>query len=156
MKTVIIHDSLYGNTKKVAEAMAAAFAPSDVKLISIPDIALSDLASVDLLIVGSPTHGGRPKPSTQDFLKQIPQDALKGVSVAAFDTRFLAQEQNFALRSLMKIIGYAAPRIADALVEKGGTLIAPPEGFIVAKNGKEDSLKDSELERALSWAKHLR
>jgi hypothetical protein len=53
----------------------------------------------------------------------------------------------------MKIIGYAAPRIAGGLQAKGGRLAAPPEGFFVQE--KEGPLKQGELERAASWAKSL-
>jgi hypothetical protein len=42
--------------------------------------------------------------------------------------------------------------IADKLVEKGGRLIFPPEGFYVS--GTEGPLKDGELERAAEWGKN--
>lgn len=153
MKTLIIYDSMFGNTKLVAEAMAGAFVASDTRILNVSEASLADLKAIDLLIVGAPTHGGRPKPSTQAFLKQIPADTLKGASVAAFDTRFAGADQNFFLRTLMKLIGFAAPRIAKALEEKGGKLVAPAEGFIVEK--KEGPLRDGEPERASSWAKNL-
>lgn len=52
---------MYGNTKKVAEAMAEAFGKSDtIKLLPIGDTKLWDVTPADLLIVGSPTQRGRP------------------------------------------------------------------------------------------------
>jgi hypothetical protein len=83
----------------------------------------------------------------------IPAAALSGKKVAAFDTRFLAKEQNFGLRILMKTIGYAAPRILKILVAKGGEVASSPEGFIV--QGKKGALKDGERERATLWGKNL-
>jgi hypothetical protein len=53
----------------------------------------------------------------------------------------------------MKVIDFAAPRIAKTLVAKGGQLATDPEGFIVI--GKQGPLKEGELERALQWAKQL-
>ena len=45
------------------------------------------------------------------------------------------------------------PKIAKRLRAKGGTLSAPPEGFIV--DGKEGPLRSQELERATAWLKEL-
>ena len=53
----------------------------------------------------------------------------------------------------MRVIGYAAPRIAAALVSKGASLAAPPEGFIV--EDKDGPLKAGELERAARWASEI-
>ena len=64
--------------------------------------------------------------------------------MATFDTRLSTK--------LVGIFGYAAGRIADSLTKKGG-LILSSEGFFV--KGKEDSLKEGELERAASWAKDM-
>jgi flavodoxin I len=152
MNILVIYDSLYGNTRSIAEAIAGAFGgPDEVRLLQAGEAQVDDLKSVGLLVVGAPTHGGRPSPGMQEFLARIPADALKGVNVAAFDTRFGATDQGIGLRLLMKIIDYAAPRIADTLKGKGGSLAAPPEGFIVV--GKEGPLKEGEPERAASWAR---
>jgi flavodoxin len=151
MKTLIVHDSVYGNTEKIARAIAAAITPADeVAVLRAGEANPSELASIDLLIVGSPTQGGRPTPAIQDFLSKIPANALKNVWVTSFDTRFEAQAQGIGLRILLRLLGYAAGRIADSLQAKGGVLATPPEGFIV--EGKEGPLKQGELERASSWA----
>lgn len=89
----------------------------------------------------------------QKFLDQIPSHALQNVSVVCFDTRFLEKDLNFALRLLVKTIGYAAPKIANILKNKGGKLLIPPESFIV--KGKKGPLAEGELERAKEWAKRI-
>jgi hypothetical protein len=89
-----------------------------------------------------------------DLLKRIPSKALKGAKVAAFDTRFKADELDSAgLRFLVKTGGYAAKRIATQLRRAGGNLIVPPEGFYV--DDTEGPLKPGELERATGWAKSI-
>jgi flavodoxin len=150
MKTLIIYDSAYGNTEKIARAMAAAMTPADeVALLRAGEANPSELSLINLLIVGSPTQGGRPTPPIQDFLGKIPANALENVGVASFDTRFSVQDQGFGLRILMRLLGFAAGRIATSMQTKGGVLATPPEGFIV--EGKEGPLKQGELERAASW-----
>jgi flavodoxin len=149
-KTLILYDSAYGNTQKVADAMAAAVSS---QAVAIGQVSTDHLPPADLLIVGSPTQAGRPTSGMKQFLDQIPAGRLSETQVAAFDTRFEAQQQSFGLRTLMKVLGYAAPRIASALTRKGARLVAPPEGFIV--EDKEGPLKPGEADRAASWAKAL-
>ena len=142
MKTLIIYDSVYGNTEKIARAIGGAIT-GEVKVVRVSEANPSELQTIDLLIIGSPTQGGRPTPAIKDFLDQIP--AIKGIKVAAFDTRMATR--------FIGLFGYAAGRIADSLKRKGGTLIASPEGFIV--KGNEGPLKEGELEGAASWAEEI-
>lgn len=146
MKALIVYDSIYGNTEKIARAIAEAITPSDeVKVLRAGEANPSELASIDLLIVGSPTHAGRPTPAIQDLLNKVPKLSLQGINVAAFDTRIPTK--------LVRVFGYAAGRIAGNLKRKGGTLIASPEGFFVT--GSKGPLKEGELERAAGWAKGI-
>jgi len=146
MKALIIYDSVYGNTEKIARAIAEAITPfGEVKVLRAGEANPSELASTDLLIVGSPTQGGRPTPAIQDLLNKVTKLSLQGINVVAFDTRIPTK--------LVGVFGYAAGRIADNLKGKGGTLILSPEGFFV--KGNEGPLKEGELERAAGWAKGI-
>ena len=144
MKALIVYDSVYGNTEKIARAIAEAITPSnEVKVLQAGEADPSELTSIDLLIVGSPTHGGRPTPAVQNLLNKVSK--LQGIKVAAFDTRIPTK--------LVRVFGYAAGRIANNLKKKGSTLIASPEGFFVT--GGQGPLKEGELERAAAWAKGI-
>lgn len=109
-----------------------------------------------MLIVGSPTRQFRPTAAISNFLKRIPKNGLKGIKIAAFDTRFTMSviEESRVLPFFVRLFGYAAKPISDRLKKKGGELIIPPEGFFV--KGVEGPLKEGELERAASWAKEIR
>lgn len=144
MKALIVYDSVYGNTEKIARSIGGAIT-GEIKVLRIGEVNPSELEPVDLLIVGSPTYDGRPTPATLDFLNNIRESAVKGMSVAAFDTRLSAK--------WAKIFGYASGKIAGSLKAKGGTLILSPEGFFV--KGAKGPLKEGELERAASWAKEI-
>ena len=143
MKAVIVFDSVYGNTEKIARAIGAAIG-GEVQVVRVTEAQASALQGLDLLIVGGPTQGARPRPELQAYLKQLP--ALNGLKVAAFDTRLTWR--------VLKIMGFAAAKIADALKGKGGTLVAPPEGFIVG-GAAPSKLADGELERAAAWAQAI-
>ncbi|MCK4701884.1 flavodoxin family protein [Candidatus Bathyarchaeota archaeon] len=144
MKVLIVYDSVHGNTEKIARAIGDAIA-GEVEVRHAEEVNVSESDTFDLIIVGSPTHGGRPTPAVRDFLKKIPASALKGTSVAAFDTRLPAK--------WVRIFGYAAGRIGDSLKRKGGNLAAPPEPFFV--EGTEGPLKEGELDRAAGWAEEI-
>jgi flavodoxin I len=145
MKVLLVYDSVQGNTEKIARAMAAALEPAEVKVVRPGEVTPPDLQSIDLLVVGSPTLGGRPTPPMQKFLAGIPCDALKGMDVVAFDTRLKA--------AWVKIFGFASGKIVNILKNKGGRLAVPPEGFIVL--GSKGPLKEGELERAATWIKGI-
>jgi len=149
MKSLVIYDSQFGNTEKIAHAVAEGI-PS-ATLLKASEARIADLTNITLLIIGSPTLGGRATASIQKFLDQIPVGKLTDVNVAAFDTRFDEKNVNFALRLLIKTIDYAAPKMAKLLENKGGNLIVPPEGFIV--KGKKGPLIDGELDRVRTWIK---
>lgn len=141
MKTLIVFDSIHGNTERVAAAVGDVIG-AEVHLVRVSKVTSSDLRSVDLFIVGSPTHGGRPTQSVQGFLNGL-QGPVGDMRAAVFDTRMPAK--------WVRIFGYAAPRMAGALRDKGWSLIEPVEGFFV--NGREGPLKDGEMQRAAAWAK---
>ena len=151
MKALIIYDSFFGNTEQIATAIAGDIEGG--KVLRVSEVKPPVLESVDLLIVGSPTRGFRASEAIQAFIQGIPDNNLKGTKVAAFDTRIPEAEVGKGLRFLMKMGGYAAPRIAQALKKKGGNLAVPPEGFFV--KDREGPLKEGELERAASWAKEI-
>ena len=157
MKAFVVYDSFFGNTERIAQSIGNALGrPEDVGIMRVGDVRPEQLAGLKLLIVGSPTRAFSTSPAIKKFLKSIPKNGLKGVKVAAFDTRITDEEIDsavFFLRFLVNIFGYAAKPIVDRLVKKGGQLIAPPEGFYV--QGTEGPLKEGELERAKEWAKQI-
>ena len=152
MKVLVVADSAFGNTWTLAGTIGDAFG-NDARALRPGQVQSGDMVGVELLIVGSPTQGGQPLPVVTGWLRRLPKGALTGMDVAAFDTRVAAADQAFAVRMLVSVIGYAAPKLAKQLVARGGHPIAPPEGFFV--DGKQGPMKPGELERASAWAKAL-
>jgi flavodoxin len=144
MKTLVVYDSVHGNTEQIARAIGETIG-GEVEVLRAEAVDPSRAKTVDLLFVGCPTHGGRPSPAMKSFLDKIPGSALQGIDVAAFDTRLSAR--------WVRIFGFAAGRIGKTLEQKGGTLIASPEGFFV--EGTEGPLKEGEIERATRWAQGI-
>ena len=155
MNTIIIYDSFFGNTEQIARAIGAALgSPGETEVIRVSDLKPGQLRGAGLLVVGSPTRGFRPSKPIQELLKGLSPEEIRGVRLAAFDTRMSIKDVNNAILSFMvKLFGYGADTIAKLLKKKSGSLVLPPEGFIVLAS--EGPLKDGELERAASWAKQI-
>lgn len=153
MKVLVVYESVYGNTEKIARAIAAAYPEqAEMGVMQVTSLNRESLAGVKLLIVGSPTQAFRPFKETKAWMAGLVPGSLAGVKVAAFDTRLDVKAVNNALLTvLVKIFGYAAKPIADAMVKAGGSLAAEPEGFIV--KASEGPLREGELERASEWAR---
>lgn len=155
MKALVVYDSVFGNTEKIARAIAEGLnIHENDGLLQVMNVTPAHLEGIDLIVVGSPTRGFRPTKAITQFTNQLPQKRLLNMRVAAFDTRIRITDVNSAILTFMvNIFGYAAQPIADGLKKKGGKLIALPEGFFV--EDKEGPLFLGELERAEEWARQL-
>lgn len=151
MKALVVYDSFFGNTEKIAHAVAKALgAPA----LRAGEINPEQLKGVELIVVGSPTRAFSPTAAVKSFLKALPAKSLRGVKCAAFDTRVNIAEVNVPILKFMAgIFGYAAPAMAKLLMKKGASSCAQPEGFFV--KASEGPLKEGEIERAADWAVKL-
>jgi flavodoxin len=142
MKALVVIDSVYGNTRKIAETVATALGKG-ARVVSVNDIKEKDLAGLDLLVVGSPILGWNPSEKTKAFLNSLKPGQLRGVKVAVFDTRIR-----------LFIHGDATKKIAAVLQKAGGSLVGKPTGFIV--ESREGPLASDALVKAQEWTSTLR
>jgi hypothetical protein len=92
----------------------------------------------------------QPSEDTKALLRQLPRHALRGVWVAAFDTRIaLHTIENGFFRWIVKTGGYAASTIHKSLLRHDGQAVIAPDGFCVTD--KEGPLMEGELQRARAW-----
>jgi len=155
MKTLVVYDSMFGNTAMVAGAIADSLVEqAEVRLLPVAEATPGALSEAELLFVGSPTQRFRPLPAITALLAKLPAGSLERTAVAAFDTRIVvADAHNALLGFFVRLQGpsaYAAARIERALKRAGGRPVAPGAGFFV--DGTEGPLKAGELERAAKWA----
>ncbi len=136
MKSLIVYDTNYGHTRRVAEAVADGLGG---RAVATAEVRLEELSGLDLLVAGSPIVGWKPTERMLAFLAGLGRDRLKGVKAAAFDTRVK-----------LFIHGDAAGKINRALEAAGAEIIEPP-GFFYVK-GKEGPLFEGEIEKAREWA----
>lgn len=154
MNILIVYDSIYGNTAKIAEAVADRLGRDNhVTTVAVQQAAKLDLSDTDLLIVGSPTRGFQPTPNISEFIAAL-APASTDLTAAVFDTRLDLETINPPpLRWVVEVGGYAATRMASGLRNHGIVLRGDPGAFLVT--GTEGPLKTGELERARDWAGDL-
>lgn len=140
MRGLVLYDSLYGNTRLVAEAIAGELG---VEARSVADVRPGQLAGLDVLVVGSPINGWRPSERMGQFLFKLQPQQLRGLKIATFDTR-------------MNVFfhGDAAKKISAGLERAGASPVSEPKWFVV--KGKEGPLAEGELEKAKTWGRELR
>jgi len=160
VKALIVYESMFGNTKALAQAVAEGLDEVfEVSLVEVSEMPPAD--GVDLLVVGAPTHAfGLSRPSTrQDASRQGPvstgavavglreyldcASTLSGVRAAAFDTKI---NKPF-------VPGSAARTAVRQLRRLGCRVLVPAQSFRV--DGTTGPLLDGELPRARRWAQSL-
>lgn len=167
MKALVLYESIYGNTKSIAEAVAQGMGDgAEVLPVQSAELPGSD---VDLLVLGGPTHmhgmsTGRSRqmaveasredddtqrveelaadePGLRTWIRDLPQGA--GRQAATFDTR--------ADKSAW-LTGAASRGIAKRLRRRGYEIL-DSESFLVEDS--EGPLVQGELERARAWGERL-
>ena len=156
MKSLVIYDSYFGNTEKLAQAVGKALGTvKNVNVVRVAEVEPAQLEGLDLLVVASPTRGFRPSEGTTKFLNSLPAGALQGMRAAVFDTRIdLETIKNKVFRFIVKRGGYANKAIAAALEKKGAVVLQPIEGFFV--DDSEGPITAGEMERAQKWAAQIK
>ncbi|MBN2281761.1 MAG: flavodoxin family protein [Candidatus Marinimicrobia bacterium] len=154
MKVLIVYDSLFGNTHQIAEAVQEGFQKNnEIKLFHVSKMPADSRDWPDLLVVGTPTHGGHSTGPVKNFISSLPGHALVDKFVAAFDTSIPSEGQGTFVKLIIRVFKNAAPRLLKELCSKGGREIGY-EIFWV--KDKEGPLKDGESERAKKMGRRFK
>jgi Flavodoxin len=165
MQALVVYESMYGNTRAVAEAVAEGLGGATVH--SVRDVG-GAIEEADFVVVGGPTHmhglatalsrrmaaeaakedgdvplepGAAEEPGLRQWLSALRQN--DGARAAAFDTR---------LDRAPAVTGAAARGIARRLRRRGYDVIAT-ESFLVEDS--QGPLEEGELDRARAWGAEL-
>jgi len=142
MKALVLYDSSFGNTKHLAEVIAAELG-KEAETVFIENADPAELSRAELLIIGSPIQGFRPTEKMNKFLTHLKPGQLNGVKATTFDTRVKVW-----------IHGNAADPMAHQLKRAGAEIICKQEYFYV--EGKEGPIFPGEVERAITWANQIK
>ena len=143
MTALVVYYSQFGNTKRVAEAIAETLqSAGSVRVMGADQLTASDLDGIDLLVAGTPTHVANLPKELRPILEALPQRVLGGVRIAAFDT-------SYRMNWFVSLFTAAKP-LDRRLRQLGGKRVVPPKSFFVVE--KQGPLYEGEIERAEAWA----
>jgi len=163
MRALVVYESMFGNTKTIAKAVADGLSSRmSVDLVEVNEAPPAIGDDVDVLVVGGPTHafgmsraGTRKGAGEQGAPVNVSGgiglrewiEAVEGgpalVGAAAFDTAF----------KKARLMGTAARAAEKRLRRLGVRLVAKPESFWVS--GTPGPLVVGEEERARRWGAEL-
>jgi flavorubredoxin len=88
-KAVVLFDTQYGNTEKIAKALAKGIHKSAIEAtcFNINNVQIGTVTQYDFLAIGGPTHYRTASEPMKDFLEKLEQASLRGKHGFAFDTR---------------------------------------------------------------------
>jgi Flavodoxin len=166
MKALVVYESMYGNTRTIAEAIGSGLgAHADV--VPVREAAPDQLAIVELLVVGGPTHvRGLSQPATRQAARDAAGKPGSTLTLESDAGEFGLREWFASLGSLscqaaafdtrvdMPAIfaGRASVGIARLLRSHGAQLVAPVHSFRV---DKQNHLLEAEYVRAHAWGEDL-
>jgi hypothetical protein len=176
MDVAIVYESLFGNTRTVAEAIADGVRQADlaahVDLLPVADAKAEQVARAQLLVVGGPTHmrGMTREASRRQGLANEEESARKkgedftpetGAAGPGIRDWFGALPEAgpgahaaaFDTRAGFRLAGGAAKKISRRLRRHGYDLVTKPAGFII--EGTAGPLRDGEREKARAWGAAL-
>ena len=152
MSILVIYDSWFGNTARIAQAIANGIEPlAGVRVLSAVEATSTSTERPELLIVGGPTQRHGLSPELAAYLSAMPRGSLSNVPAASFDTRY---------RMSRLLSGSAAVAAARRLRRAGCRMVAPPESFFITRDlppkdekrrHELEQLELGELDRARQW-----
>lgn len=160
MKVLVVYESMWGNTRDIAETIAERLGP-DVPVIDVTQAPPQLPPDLDLLVVGGPTHAfsmsrdstrrdavqkgaptGHESIGIREWLEALP--AADTIDVATFDTR---------VSKVRRLPGSAAKAAGKAVRHSHLGRVVASESFYV--DDMEGPLHEGELDHARAWAASL-
>jgi len=150
MKGIVIYDTSYGNTKKIAETIVETLKESGIEadLFYVKDVKKLSAKDYNFLVLGSPTKFGTMSLAIRFFLGKVKSEEWMNKPFATFDTE---NPENIERARIEKKEWSAAEKIAEKLREKKMKQLLPVLKALVF--GQKGPLKEGEINRAKDYAK---
>jgi flavodoxin len=113
VKAIVIYESRYGNTKRVAEAIVEGMKEAreiEVSMKELKEVNLEKVAEYDVILIGSPNHFGGPTRGIKGFIDRLGELQLMGKMFAVFDT-YLGKDFEKAVNKMEKRISEKVPEL---------------------------------------------
>jgi len=152
MKGIVVYDTSYGNTKKIAEIIAETLKESgmEVDLFYVKDVKKLSAKDYNFFVLGSPTKFGTMSFAIKFFLGKVKSEEWMNKPFAAFDTE---NPENIERARIENKEWSAGEKIAERLRDKKMNQLLPVLKAVVF--GQKGPLKEGEIERTKDYAREL-
>ena len=152
MKGIVVYDTSYGNTKKIAETITETLKESgiEVDLFDVKDVKKLNAKDYNFLVLGSPTKFGTMSFAIRFFLGKVKSEEWMNKPFAAFDTE---NPENIERARIENKEWSAAEKIAEKLKDKKMNQLLPVLKALVL--GQKGPLVEGEIERTKDYAREL-
>jgi menaquinone-dependent protoporphyrinogen IX oxidase len=152
MKGVVVYDTSYGNTKKIAEIIVEILKESGIEadLFNVKDVKKLSAKDYNFLVLGSPTRFGTMSFAIRGLLGKVKSEEWTSRPFAAFDTE---NPENIEHARTENKEWSAAEKIADKLRDKKMNQLLPVLKASVL--GQKGPLVEGEIERTKDYAREL-
>lgn len=149
MKVLIVYESKYGNTKKVAETIGEGITEegNETDVLHVKAVERETVKDYDVILIGSPTYVGSHSRSIKKFIKSLKNLSLKGKSFAVFDTQMGGTEGGF-LRNTIK-------KMEDQIKKVIPSLKKISSGLAIEVKGIKGPLGEGELPKCKKFGRDL-
>jgi len=145
-KVIVVYDSKYGNTKLVAETIAAGMRQvegMETVISGVKEVDLNRISDYDAILVGSPNHIGGSTRGIKKFIDKLGKLPLEGKMFAVFDT-YLGKDFEKAAKKMERRIREKVP---------GSKLVAP--GLSIRVDGMKGPISEGELPKCREFGKKI-
>ena len=151
-KGIVVFDTSYGNTKKIAETISETLQVSgiEVELFDVKNVKKLKAEDYNFLVLGSPTKFGTMSFAIRFFLGKIKREEWMNKPFAAFDTE---NPENIERAKAENKEWSAAEKIAIKLKDKKMNQLLPALKALVL--GQKGPLVEGEIERTKEYSRDL-
>jgi|UniRef100_A0A7V3JA91 flavodoxin len=146
VKVIVVFESNYGNTKRVAETIVEGMkdvGEIEASVRELKEVDRNEILEYDAVLLGSPNHMGGPTRGIKGFIDKLGELRLEGKMFAVFDT-YMGKDFGKAVKKMEKRINEKVPGLKQIAA-----------GLSVKVHGMKGPIVEGELPKCKEFGKNV-
>jgi flavorubredoxin len=146
VKVIVVYESKYGNTKRVAETIIDGIKEAgeiETSIKELKQVNLEKIPEYDAILIGSPNHIGGPTRGIKGFIDKLGEMQLQGKMFAVFDT-YMGRDFEKAVKKMEKQINEKVPGLKQIAA-----------GLSIKVQGVKGPIAENELSKCREFGKRI-
>jgi flavodoxin len=146
VKVIVVFESNYGNTKRVAETIVEGMkdvGEIEASVRELKEVDRNEILEYDAVLLGSPNHMGGPTRGIKGFIDKLGELRLEGKMFAVFDT-YMGKDFGKAVKKMEKRINEKVPGLKQISA-----------GLSVKVQGMKGPIVEGELPKCKEFGKNV-